>query len=347
MDKEQLEQNPAQQIKLELEQKAAGRQLRREGNVQGGALMLYKAIMNIVVLLVTMVAAIPRILVTFLSGGFAEPSDYYLNMEPIQEAIESATGWGYLTAVAAGMGLLVIWKKMDFIRHEIFRPGKAMTVGTFFALLCLVFGLQVPTQLWAMGLEWICNRWDLSLLQVLEQNAMNQDHIGMWLYVCIAAPVFEEVVFRGLVLRSLQPYGKRFAITVSAILFGLFHGSPIQTPYAILVGFVLGFVAAEYNVIWAMVLHMMNNLLLSDVLPRVLSHLPEQLPDAVLWSILILCALAALIVLMLRWRDIRQWHREEQVKAWQRKALWLSPCIVILSLWCLLDLSAYFLLMFL
>lgn len=329
------------------------RQLRRQANIQGGALMIYKGILNVAVYAVMLVAAVAAVLTGVLLEAFSQmaPEAPEPNLDAVgdvvAEAMNSAMGWGYLLAVAIGWLILRLWKKKAFFKNEIYKPGKPMTIGAFFTLVAIVFGIQVPAQLWSMGLEWICNQFDLYLLEILEENSMDMDNIAIWLYVCLAAPITEELLFRGLVLRSVQPYGKKFAILVSSILFGLYHGSPIQTPYAIVVGLVLGYVAVEYNVIWAMVLHMMNNLLLSDTLPRLLECLPYQLGDTLLWIVLIICAVAGLILLLLRHSEVKTWCQAETMPKWQRKAFWRSPCIIILTIWCLLDLGMYFLIMFL
>ena len=222
-----------------------------------------------------------------------------------------------------------------------------MSVASFLALVCIVFGVQLPAQLWSMALEWVCNQFDRSLLQILEGNAMDMDNLGLWLYVCLAAPIVEEILFRGLVLRSLLPYGKRFAIVSSAVLFGMFHASPVQTPYAFLVGLVLGYVAVEHHVLWAIVLHMMNNWLLSDSLPRLLEHLPYQLGDTALWVFLGVCTLVGLLLLLRNHGRIAMWYRKDPIDRWKHKAFYTSPCILILIAWCMIDLLTYFLLMFL
>ena len=65
------------------------------------------------------------------------------------------------------------------------------------------------------------------------------------------------------------------SILGSAFLFGLFHGNLLQTPYAFLVGLVLGYVAVEYSVGWSMALHIFNNLVLADLLSRLTANLSE------------------------------------------------------------------------
>lgn len=87
--------------------------------------------------------------------------------------------------------------------------------------------------------------------------------VSLALYTAVAAPVTEELLFRGAVLRSLQPYGKRFAIFCSALLFGLVHQNLTQTPFAFGFGLLAGYVAMEYSILWSMSLHILNNAVLA------------------------------------------------------------------------------------
>lgn len=66
-----------------------------------------------------------------------------------------------------------------------------------------------------------------------------------WGYVAVGllAPLAEEIVFRGAILRSLLHAGRLpvwGAIAVSAVLFGLVHLNPAQMPHAFVTGMLLG-----------------------------------------------------------------------------------------------------------
>jgi len=62
-----------------------------------------------------------------------------------------------------------------------------------------------------------------------------------FLLVVILAPVCEEVIFRGLILRGfLKHYTVKKAIFVSAVLFGLFHMNVWQFPGALVWGMIAG-----------------------------------------------------------------------------------------------------------
>ncbi len=72
--------------------------------------------------------------------------------------------------------------------------------------------------------------------------------------------LLEEAVFRGYVLRALRPHGDWFAVSVSAVLFGWMHGNVEQIPFALVVGFALGWLYIMTDNIWLPVaVHFANN----------------------------------------------------------------------------------------
>ena len=156
-----------------------------------------------------------------------------------------------------------------------------------------------------MALELGLNICGLTLMEGLELMAATNDSFSMFLYIGILAPIAEELLCRGLILRTLMPFGKRMAIIGSAFLFAMFHGNILQTPFAFLVGLMLGYVAAEYSVAWAMVLHMVNNLVLGDMITRVFPD--EVVNSIVLWAVLLVSTAAAVVVLIRRRGEIAAW----------------------------------------
>ena len=89
-----------------------------------------------------------------------------------------------------------------------------------------------------------------------------------WGYLTIAllAPLAEEVVFRGAVLRSLLGWdgGKAMrpwtAIAVSALLFAISHLNPAQMPHAFLAGLLLGWMYWRTgSILPGMAYHWANN----------------------------------------------------------------------------------------
>ena len=83
---------------------------------------------------------------------------------------------------------------------------------------------------------------------------------------CLAGPVLEELVYRGVVLPRLQPYGARLAILLSALCFGLMHHDLYQGLSAFWCGLVYGYAALHYGLGVSVALHIAGNSL-AMVLP--------------------------------------------------------------------------------
>lgn len=67
------------------------------------------------------------------------------------------------------------------------------------------------------------------------------------LYGCLVAPVTEELVFRGVVLKNLSRVSQRFGIFVSALLFGLAHENIPQGILAFVLGIFLAYITISHN----------------------------------------------------------------------------------------------------
>ena len=80
---------------------------------------------------------------------------------------------------------------------------------------------------------------------------------------CIAAPVLEEIFFRGILLKGLlRNYRPAVAIGQSALLFGLMHMSPAQSIATALMGALSGWLYYRTGSLRLCIgLHMLNNLL--------------------------------------------------------------------------------------
>lgn len=321
--------------------------LRRQANIQGGVLLVYHVIMNIAVFVVMFAAAILAIFTAVFAEGFDRMAPDSILRDPdsivtlLPEIMENASGWGYLLAVAIGMLILLLWKKPRYIRQTLFKKGKPMTPGSFATLFTLVMGCQLLAQLFFILIDWIGSLLGFSLTELLESVSVDTTILPMFLYAVIAAPITEELLFRGLLLRSVEPYSKKLAIFASALLFGLYHGNPIQTPYAFLVGLILGYVALEYNMAWAIVLHLLNNLLYGDTLPRLLAGLPAEVSNWIQWAVMLIFFLASVLILARNFPKIAEYCRGERIEPWQRKAFFRSPTIILVICVCILNMLIF------
>ena len=117
----------------------------------------------------------------------------------------------------------------------------------------------------------------------------------------------------------------------SAVLFGLFHGNLLQTPYAFGVGLLLGYVTVEYSFVWAVVLHLFNNLVLADLLTRLMNVLPVFLQDGLYVLIFGGCFVASLVILGVKAREIREYNRSEWMDRRCLKCFFLNFGVLTLA----------------
>lgn len=282
--------------------KQINRWLRRRFSAVGWLLLLYYGLMTLTVSITSAADIAAQWLQSFAAGIL----DLSVDWDKI-----NANGWGYIAAIVVAFAILDCWKGSRFRKQEIFAKEKNMGFRTLLCFFCFCMGAQMINSLWITLLEVMMNSFGKSLMPILESVAGDSDTFSLFLYASVLAPVWEEVLFRGYVLRTLRPFGKRFAILTSAILFGLFHGNLLQTPYALVMGLVLGYVTVEYSIGWAVLLHMFNNLVLADLLTRLTANWTEMAYGALNLLLFGGSAVISMLILFKNRHQIRNYRASE------------------------------------
>ena len=102
-------------------------------------------------------------------------------------------------------------------------------------------------------------------------------------YIALLAPVFEELLFRGIILQGfLHHYSYPKAILSSAVLFAAFHLNPIQFFPALGTGLILAWLFVRTRSLWpCMLVHALTNSIvwiMSVLLPlRIPGYMPANL----------------------------------------------------------------------
>ena len=282
--------------------KQINRWLRRRFAPIGWLLLLYYGLMTLLTSVTVAVDAAKQSLWSFAAGDFFGN----LNWNQIY-----SNGWGYIAAILLGLTILDAWKGKNYWKQEIFRKENNMEGKSLLCFLIFCMGAQMANSLWVTLLELLMNSSGKSLMPVLESVAGSSNTFSMFLYASVFAPVWEELVFRGWGLRTLRPFGKHFAILGSAVLLGLFHGNLLQTPYACIIGLVLGYVTVEYSIGWAILIHMFNNLVLADLLSRLTANWSEASCGMLNLILFGGSAVLSLVILLRNRREIRAYRKSE------------------------------------
>lgn len=287
MKKQTVQQHPDSHAERKMENpkidKAMQKALRKEGRPIGLSLILYILITNVVGLAI----ALPGLLITHTMGQFLEIAQF--------------------AASIIGLGFLFFYFRRKVEYKAVFKKEKRMTPGDFSLLLCLFIGFSTVALFFYQSFEESVQQIGYSLAPRGLETLLNSDSLFILLSVWIIAPVGEELIFRGFLMRYLEKYGKLTAIVVTALLFGLFHGNLGQGLNAFAVGLVLGYVAIEYSVVWSIVLHWVNNFVFCSLLPDLLGGIRAMAPISTLFALICLAVSAA--VLVKRRTEVAAWFR--------------------------------------
>ncbi len=304
-------------------------------------------------------------------------NDRYDPALPVVKACRKAVGrMGLALAVSMGLTQLISWGLVIWLERgfpgSVENPWISLTVGTLpiyllgMPLVWLMvrrlpyayplekqrvgFGTTVCFGAATYALAYVFQMTVMFGLEALKQltgkdylEAMPElpggSPLATVLVVCLVGPIMEELFFRRLVLRRLLPYGRVFAIVVSAAAFGLFHGNFFQMFMAFGVGLGLGYITVRTGSLkHAVFMHILINTYSS-----VISFMLEDFPiAATVGSLAIMAAaLVGVVVLILKRRTIAYHLRPAPVdqgrclaQAVKSPGVWLFVLVCVgLSIW--------------
>lgn len=115
---------------------------------------------------------------------------------------------------------------------------------------------------------------------VIAELLMKSNPIPRIIVIGILAPIFEELIFRKLLIDRLSRYGSFIAIIVSGLFFGLFHGNFSQFFFATGIGLLFAFLYVKTGKIHlTIILHMMVNLFSSVITTTAIQNLLKVNPN--------------------------------------------------------------------
>ena len=178
-------------------------------------------------------------------------------------------------------GIYLIWKGPG---AELDATGTILVMTLFSVMTMALFLWQkwaVVSRHWIRTRPWVVLAWCvLAALGALIPSAWLQEQMPElpniveeefdmilrnrygYFVVGLMAPLAEELVFRGAILRSLLKWNSRpwVAIVISAVLFSSAHMNPAQMPHTFLIGLLLGWMYWRTNsIVPGVAFHWVNN----------------------------------------------------------------------------------------
>jgi membrane protease YdiL (CAAX protease family) len=196
------------------------------------------------------------------------------------------------------LGFLLVRGKKMFTK-DLTAVNERMKVSDFVGLIALMAGVSSAFIFALLGVDLVLQAVGLSL----PSGGAPSEKISLMAIIVgvIIAPICEEIIFRGAVLRALQPYGTNFAIVISALLFGLTHGFLFQAVNAFLLGLILAYCTLRFSIKWAMLLHALFNGII-----EVFGFLPSVTLALMIRGIFLVLGIVAFILLFKKFRQQRK-----------------------------------------
>ncbi len=111
---------------------------------------------------------------------------------------------------------------------------------------------------------------------VLQLSVKSENQILNALCAIILPAVFEEVLFRGILLEEYRPYGSAWTLAASSVMFAMLHLSMENFVYYLFMGLILGVITlASESIVPALVIHIGVNFSHEYLRPSVVEYLRQ------------------------------------------------------------------------
>ena len=147
------------------------------------------------------------------------------------------------------------------------------------------------------------NSWFVGFLESLGLKIPELTHpslngfglYGVLLTVAVLPAIFEETIFRGVLLKGLKSFPWWAAALISGTMFSLFHQNPAQTIYQFFCGAAFALIAIRSgSILPTVVAHFLNNAFI--ILAEKFAWQTDMLPIMIDSAVCLLLALAYLLV---------------------------------------------------
>ncbi|MFK8162241.1 MAG: CPBP family glutamic-type intramembrane protease [Lewinella sp.] len=234
----------------------------------------------------TILGSIPAVVIALANGG-AEFDQGYLQTALSQTA-----------PIAMGVPLILCilygWRKLGRPKWTLGFENVGLMPGAF---------AVIGTLLVANGVTMIAEYLPLyeGFVEMMKEAMIPS--IGMGIAVVLGAPILEEALLRGVVLRGyLRKISPTKAILFSGLIFGAMHLHPVHVFFASIVGFALGYVYYRTRSLGLVILiHFINNGASYYLGQQGLPDSSEELLGVSMWGVFGLAALLTGLGVLALW----------------------------------------------
>lgn len=220
-----------------------------------------------------------------LAGNYLHTSTIFLIVYVICFGV--TTLWGYHKAARVYLNKRIF--RFDSIPIRIFPLLFLLTLVSIFLIEPIIERIPMPEE---MGEELM--------------RALTDKHPATFITLVIAAPIMEELLFRGIILNGfLRRYSPGASIFASSVLFGLAHFNPWQFVTGFVLGMIIGWLYYRTNsLVPGIFVHFVANTtgwvspFFMDVEDPTMDSTREMMGNDVLYYGLVAAAVVGLVLLL-------------------------------------------------
>jgi len=214
-------------------------------------------------LLVSVVGAMAAVVASIILGEEDMMQAQYAAMDIVMDSSFMTT----LTVVATFISLIfsvsaywIVWGRKRTVQDKQYFREKVLRLRTFSMIVIGCCGLYYLSIL-IVALIAVINPQLMENYNEMMESALGGSELLAVIAAVILAPINEECIMRGLVLKNLQKhFSVPVVIVIQAILFGIFHANWVQGIYVLPIGAALGYVAVKSrSVLPSIFMHLFYN----------------------------------------------------------------------------------------
>ena len=217
-----------------------------------------------------------QIMVSFVGASAAMAAYMVQTGEDVRYAqyalLDIMTDSGYMTTLTVVATLVsavfsvpaywLVWGRKRTLQDKQYFREKVLRIRPFAMIVIAACGLYYLALLIVAVMDAV-NPSMMDEYNEMMDMALGGSQMLAMLAAVILAPVNEECIMRGLILRNLQRFfSTPVVIIIQAVLFGIFHANWVQGIYVLPIGAALGYVAVKSrSVIPCIFMHLFYNTL--------------------------------------------------------------------------------------
>ncbi|MGX7106447.1 CPBP family intramembrane glutamic endopeptidase [Hutsoniella sourekii] len=237
---------------------------------------------------------------------------------------------GYYLGLLAIIVFLIIFRGKKLSQDLLAKHGR-MSGKRFIQLIFIYMFGQVILALAEPVVEWILNLFQLTTLAPMDSDQVQLTTVPIFhvIYSSFLAPIFEEIVYRGSGKNLVRDHGKLLTMVISAILFAMIHYHIPTLLATFFVGIVACYITMEYSLVWAILLHFINNFIYGGIVDNLINNLDPSLAGPVEWGILLVITVVTFIIIAMNRQKIRAYLTANQSPRSAYKEAFTAPMFIV------------------